>query len=63
MGRLEDAGPGMTAPLPDWRKRVLALAIRRRDLAARAILEGGRTWTPEPVAPPMFVAPVGRWAA
>jgi hypothetical protein len=39
---------------PEWRVRVLALAIRRRDLAARAILEGGRTWSPEPTAPPML---------
>ena len=44
---------------PEWRKRVLALAIRRRDLAARAILEGGRTWSPEP--PPYVLFTGLRW--
>lgn len=41
---------------PEWRARVLALAIRRRDLAARAILEGGRTWSPEPQPYAIFTA-------
>ena len=41
---------------PEWRKRVLALARKRDDRAAVAIIEGGRTWSPEPQPYPMFVA-------
>jgi len=41
---------------PEWRKRVLALARKRDDRAAVAILEADRTWSPEPQPYVLFTA-------
>jgi hypothetical protein len=47
---------------PEWRRRVLALARKRHDRAAVAIVEGGRTYAPAPPPYVLFVASLRRVA-